>query len=374
MKKLYVVVIVLLLAGFCQAQEKVGTNPGFYELLLSPSVVSRGMGNTGVALANEGSFYHNPASIGMTGLDYRFAGYVYPSNVDLFTDVRYFSWGDVASIVLSEGSNSRSVLAFGSAYSHIKIGPIQETTYEYPDGTGNYFEPTMKNLSMYVSFARRTTWYDFSVGTTVKLVKEEIFATNADAVTADIGAALAVPLGQFLSKNNSASNLIVTPSVGFSFSNLFGSFDYGGGFSFDSTRPTGVLISYDLPSYTRYGGGLKLGLANKLQNGNNLELVALLGALDRFTIEDYDPEYDRGVELSILELFSYRRGSFLDAKTVGMTIETTGLNKMLFKKNSSGFTGFLQRVTVSFSYAKSDADYIINNNSKYYNLGIGFLM
>ena len=66
----------------------------------------------------------------------------------------------------------------------VSIGDMEETTEEFPDGTGRVFGPTLSVVS--VSYARILT-YRVQFGVTGKFIHESIFDASASGVALDIG-------------------------------------------------------------------------------------------------------------------------------------------------------------------------------------------
>ncbi len=178
----------------------------------------------------------------------------------------------------------------GVSLKAVSIGNIKETTVDKPDGTGNFFSPTLQTWSL--SYARLFT-DRVAVGCNVKYVREEILNETADGVAFDLG----------LQYESGLSGL----HVGFTIQNIGPSLQFTGtdlsrGTSYGSTiDPVSVVLEkFELPT------SIELALAYDLfefdRSPTNLYL--------RFqsNIHDND-ELDAGLECSYDHLV-YLRGGF----------------------------------------------------------------
>ncbi len=173
-KIILIVAAVLLVAlGSVQAgnENRAGT-AGATELLIP--VGSRGSAMAGSVVANSygvDALYWNPAGLAwLDGTEVMFTHLPYIADID----VNYLAFG-------------KSIEDFGSVALSVKvvsIGDIEETTEQFPDGTGNIYSPTLAVIGL--SYARAlTTQVNF--GFTANYVREDVFEVSANGFAFDFG-------------------------------------------------------------------------------------------------------------------------------------------------------------------------------------------
>lgn len=79
----------------------------------------------------------------------------------------------------------------GAAVTAVRVGDMEETTVEQPDGTGEQFDAAMYAFSL--SYARQLT-DRFSIGGTGKFINERYSASSANGFAVDIGTTFVTPL------------------------------------------------------------------------------------------------------------------------------------------------------------------------------------
>jgi len=165
-------VLLLLLPCLLFGQAKVGTaGAQFLEIGVSSRAV--GMGEAFVAVSDDVSaIYYNPA-----GLSQLYEKEVVFTHISYAADMTY-DFGGFALPVWSLGG----VLGFG--FYMFDAGTIDETTYEYPTGTGRTFGA--KEYALSASYARSLTDH-FSVGMTFKIIDQHYEDVRATGWAADVG-------------------------------------------------------------------------------------------------------------------------------------------------------------------------------------------
>jgi hypothetical protein len=171
-KILTLLVLSVLLTGVAYGQAKVGTaGAQFLELGVSARAVS--MGEAFVAVSNDATaVYYNPA--GLTQL--------YDREV-VFTHIEY-----PAEISYEFAALAYPLYGFGGVLGvglyMLDAGEIDETTYEYPMGSGRTFGA--KEYAAAVSYGRNLT-DRFSIGVTLKFIDESYENERAAGWAADVG-------------------------------------------------------------------------------------------------------------------------------------------------------------------------------------------
>lgn len=182
MRKRAVLAACGLLVGVCaptQAQEtnKIGTAAAPF-LRIPVGARAAGMGNAFVSMKDDpASLYWNPSALSsltssallvdharwLPGIDYEFAGFVLPA-------------GDGG--------------AFGLSVSVLHTDEIEITTPQEQMGTGDTY--TASSAAVGVSYARSLTDL-FSIGGTVKYIRETIYNSSASGIAFDVGTIFETP-------------------------------------------------------------------------------------------------------------------------------------------------------------------------------------
>ena len=163
-------ICLLLATTSASAQNKVGTTAAAF-LGLSTDAKSSAMGNAQVAFAEgTNALYWNPAGLAsMTGSGFTI------SNADWLLDSNF------RTVAVAMNSPVGNV---GLLISSFNYGEIEVTTINNPEGTGERFEPT--DLAVGLSYAKGLT-DRFSVGGTVKFVRQKIWNETATGAAVDLG-------------------------------------------------------------------------------------------------------------------------------------------------------------------------------------------
>ncbi len=142
--------------------------------VLQIPVAARGAALGGAVIANTHgveAMLWNPAGV----------GHLYGTEA-MFTHLSY--WGDMD---LNFAGIATSIEDFGTIGAHAKIlsvGDIEETTDDYPNGTGRIFSPSMAVIG--VTYSRILT-DNVTFGATAKFIREDVFEVSATGVAFDIG-------------------------------------------------------------------------------------------------------------------------------------------------------------------------------------------
>jgi len=228
--KIAIFVLVLLALSLTSAyagnSRRIGT-AGAQELLIP--IGSRGTAMGGAVVADIGgleAIHWNPA--GLSNL----AG-----TEAMFTYLPYIADIDVNFVGL--GTTIEDFGSLAATAKIVSIGDMEETTVDFPDGTGRIFSPSLSVMS--VTYSRMLT-YRVQFGITSKIIYERIFEVSATGVAFDIGF-MYQPGWQGLSLGLSIMNY--GPEMRFS----------GDGFNrpLDGRQGAAEGSKFDLPSQFNFG-------------------------------------------------------------------------------------------------------------------------
>ena len=173
--KILIMTLVLLVVSLCSAyagnSRRLGT-AGAQELLIPYG--SRGVAMGGAVLSTISgveSMYWNPA--GLASLE---------GTEAIFTYLPYMADIDVNFVGVA--TNVEGFGTIGAGAKVVSIGDIEETTQDFPDGTGRLFSPTLTVLNL--SYARVLT-ANVQFGATAMFVHEDIFDVKATGLAFDVG-------------------------------------------------------------------------------------------------------------------------------------------------------------------------------------------
>ncbi|RKX22598.1 MAG: hypothetical protein DRP45_11230 [Candidatus Zixiibacteriota bacterium] len=233
---LTVVLTVLLAMAFCSAyagnSKRIGT-AGALELQIP--IAARGAAMGGAVMAN---------TFGVEAMVWNPAGLAYLEGTEaMFTHLEY-----IADINVNYVGVANTIEDFGTIGGFAKIvsiGDMEETTQDYPNGTGRIFNPTLAIIG--VSYARILT-ANVSFGATAKFINENIFEVRATGFAVDMGF-LYDPQWRGFSMGIVVKNY--GPEMSFSGTG-FEDLDLGdrpvaaGGASFDLPSSINLGVAYDL--------------------------------------------------------------------------------------------------------------------------------
>ena len=156
---------------------KVGTTAAQF-LKLGVGARAIAMGGSYVAEANDlAALYWNPAGLGvMTG------GAVQLSSTQYLADISY----NYAAF----GTNLGALGTLGVSLTFMDSGSMDVTTIDQPEGTGEQFE--VQDLALQLSYGRALT-DRFSIGGSVKYIRERIWHSTASSVAFDVGTLFTTP-------------------------------------------------------------------------------------------------------------------------------------------------------------------------------------
>lgn len=173
--KVIILMIVLLVVSLGSAyagnDRRIGT-AGAQELRIPVGSRGTAMGGSVIAdVSGVEAIYWNPAGLAYTtGTEAMFTHQPYLVDIDV-------NFAGVATTIEDFGT-------IAAAVKIVSIGDIEETTDDFPDGTGRIYSPTMSVLSL--SYSRILT-NRVVFGITGKVVHEKIFDATATGTAFDIG-------------------------------------------------------------------------------------------------------------------------------------------------------------------------------------------
>ncbi len=175
MKKriIFIGLALILFAQFGNAGNvsRTGTT-GAPELLIPVGARSIALGGAVVSsVTGAEAMYYNPAGIAKS-----------TRSELLFSNMSYIA--DIGVNYIGATFNGNEIGAFGFSVNSLDFGDIEETTEDYPEGTGNTYSPTFVTIG--VSYSRLLI-DRISVGVTMKYIFEGIMQTSASTVAADLG-------------------------------------------------------------------------------------------------------------------------------------------------------------------------------------------
>lgn len=274
--KVILLVSVLLVTGLTTAfagnELRLGT-AGAQELRIP--IGSRGTAMGGAVVANTygiESVYWNPAGLAsLRGTEAMFTHLPYIADINV-------NFGGVGTHIEDFGT-----IAFAAKV--VSIGDMEETTEEFPNGTGRVFAPSMVVLG--ISYARELT-ANVSFGFTGNLVSERIFEVSASGMSFDFGF-IYQPHWRGLTLGLAIKNF--GPQMQFS----------GRGFEQNNEghQTAASASSFDLPT------SLNIGLSYDLMNeGMNHALAS-----GNFRSNNYSQDlWQGGFEYTYNELYAIRAG------------------------------------------------------------------
>ncbi|NND72244.1 MAG: PorV/PorQ family protein [Rhodothermales bacterium] len=156
---------------------KVGTTSAqFLKLGVGARAIS--MGGSFVAEASDlSALYWNPA--GLSGIN---GGAVQLAQTDYLADISY-SYAAFGTSLGNMGTIAASIIFLDS-------GEMEVRTASEPEGTGERFK--VQDMALQLSYGRALT-DRFSIGTTIKYIRETIWHSSASAMAFDIGVLFTTP-------------------------------------------------------------------------------------------------------------------------------------------------------------------------------------
>jgi len=281
-KVLLVSIIFLLLISFGFAGDiaRQGTSSAS-ELLIPVGARSIAMGGATVSnITGAEAMFYNPAGMAASN----------KSEV-LFNNMNWI--GDINLNYLAATFNGESIGTFGLSFKSLDFGDIEETTEDYPDGTGNTYSPSF--IIVGLSYSRMLT-EKITAGITTKYIHEGILQTEASTIAFDLGV-------QY-SFNNNLRLGVVMKNVGgkmkFAGRNLERTYQISGAdINADNGYYEGVALASDVPSLFTFGMAYTVDL-------NEDNLVNLTGTFS--SLNDASDKSNIGLEYSWQNMVFLRGG------------------------------------------------------------------
>lgn len=271
-------------AGFAGDVSRIGTAGGT-QLLIPVGARSIALGEAVVSnVRGAEAIYYNPAGMAF-----------YPKSEVLFSNMNYIA--DIDINYIAGTFNGGRIGTFGLSIKSLDFGEIEETTEDFPEGTGNTYSPAY--IVAGLSYSRMLT-DRIVAGVTGKYISERIMQTGADALAIDLGVQYAF--------NERLRIGVVMKNVG-------SKMQYDGRNLERTARITGpesdegffrgVPISSDIPSVFSFG--FSYGL-----NFNEQNTLMATGVFSNFN-EASDKFYG-GLEYAFQDLFFLRGGYAYNAQ------------------------------------------------------------
>lgn len=170
----FILIFNLVFISTAQAgkESKKGT-AGAQELLIPIEAKGLALGNSTVSFIK-----------GIQALSWNPAGLANSENVFeiLFSYNSYIA--DIGINYAALQTNINGIGSFALSFKSIDFAKIEETTENFPEGTGNYFSPVFFNIGL--SYSRRIT-DRLTVGLTTKYIYENVYKTSASGLGFDAG-------------------------------------------------------------------------------------------------------------------------------------------------------------------------------------------
>lgn len=296
---------------------------------LKVEVGSRGvaMGGSQVAAANDASaLFWNPAGI----------GFLYKNSFH----VTYNQWiADISHSFVGVAIPLGGIGNIGVSLTTLSYGDMEETTIAAPDGTGSMFGAS--DFAVGLSYARQLT-DKFTVGITIKYLREKIWDMSAGGICFDIG------------------TVFKTPFRGVSFGIVMTNF--GQNLAFDGQQlirrdqmynNITVTSRYETESF-QLPVAFKLGIAYEVVSS---EMNKLLLAVDGVHPNDNLEYSNLGAEYIWSNLVALRAGYKINTDIQGLSA-------------GAGFNFQFGNLAAKIDYAYSDVKYF--NSVHRFSIGIDF--
>ena len=319
-KLILTLLILTLLSSTLSAQTKVGTTgPTFFDLFTS--VTSKGMGETGIAVLSQNSFFNNPANLGLLINAKSGSISFYPKKIKVGPNEDYFN-GSISFPIIRK-QNSEWHRYFGIAYYYGEFGTIKpqvEIDYSMdPAGVTRVFtfKEVMHNLVL--SAALTNSNFDVSWGVTIKYYKESVVDNSFDGYSFEFGSTFRYKL---LTVNDEKYSLFLFPAFGAVIKNF-------------GPDMKGFTSEIPLPKTNNYGLSIETGIGKKMSDDNSVNLIAITPAIE-FQEDRYDNwKTNYGLDVSLCELFNARFGIITEGYlnyneyTFGYSLSTKQLGKFI---------------------------------------------
>lgn len=348
-----IIALALLLVQSVPAEGTPENRAAALFLLISPSVRVNGMGQAGVALADEPGGYYNPGAAALSAAGPTVQSQTYLGEMPwlraIAPDLSYSYFAAQASASrIFDGFSRNGSTSLGAAFfgyrTRLDLGQRFSTDVK-GNLTGKYTSADVAN-NIGVSLALKSV-VDIGVGATAKWISSDTEVPGAglerirgegSAKAYDFGLMVVVPAARALERLTGRELIwdrYLRPQLDIGFGAAWQ--NRGGATITYSGRPT----SDPLPAVRRHGWSGSLAM-----DWSTDSLSLALGKVT-FSKETYRPqikgaevtdiaEDDKsGIEISIMETFSLRRGNYDDfdgsihLETSGRTVNSDGLSKLM---------------------------------------------
>ena len=369
--KVYMIVAALLVQS-ASVQATPESEAAALFLVISPSVRVNGMGQAGVALADEPGGYYNPGAAALSAAGPTFQSQFYLREMPWIVDdtlYSYFATQASASRIF-DGLSWRGSTSLGAAFYGYRT-KLDHGQLPRWDNTGTFRAADTAN-NFGVSLALRSM-VDLGVGGTFKQILSKVGELKGSARTYDFGLMVVLPVARALERlteREIALNQHLRPKLDLGFG---AAWHNRGGATITYYDPS---IPYPLPANRRFGWSGSLSM-----DWSNDSVILALGKIT-FTEETYRPQLEgvkvteiieiekSGLEISILETLSFRRGEYgssddsIHLNTSGVTINSDGPFKIMDHALSSapasssikGFRSLFKHLSVVWSRFEYDMD------------------
>jgi hypothetical protein len=284
MKKIFILIYSFIFSILLFAQNPNLGSSGAQFLKIPLGAKETGMAGTVVGLTGgASSIFWNPAGIAkVQATDLHFS---------------YMKWFDLFDMnAAAVAYNLADIGVIGASVISFSTGPIEITTEQSPNGTGNYYDAN--DIAIGLTYARYLTT-QFNVGLTIKYISQNIWNENASGFAFDIGTQYHLDF----------QNLTIAMSM----TNFGGNLKFEGpdlevrqqsdpNFPLSRLAPADLRTSgYPLPLNFQVGFGIDI---------YNSEFMKIIGGIDAVHPNDNRERLQFGAQISVFDRF-FLRGGYL---------------------------------------------------------------
>jgi hypothetical protein len=228
-------ILLIVCVGITRAgdEARLGTTAGS-QLLIPIGARAVGMGGLLSDVSGAEAIYWNPAGIAKD-----------PRNEVMFNNMSWLA--DINVNYISVVYNGGNLGTMGLHIKSLDFGDINETTEDFPDGTGNTYSPTF--IVAGLTYGRLLTEH-INMGVTLKYISESVLQTGANTLAIDMGV-------QYRFDNGVALGVVMKNVGGkmrYDGRNLERSFDIPGtSLQTDNGFFRGSALASDIPSTFSFG-------------------------------------------------------------------------------------------------------------------------
>lgn len=308
---LIVILFTIQLLPQSSSVSKVGTTAAAF-LEIGPGAPASALGGAFVSVANDATaLYWNPAG---TAAFVRNELAIFHAN--WIADTKF----DYAALVIPLSE----IGSLGLSFTSLSIGDEKVRTVEMPEGTGEFYNAS--DIAIGLSYARSLT-DRFSIGLTLKYIKQSIWHESASALALDAGTTFRTDLLNGLVIGASISNFGTKMRMDGRDTRSFGRIDENNLGSNERVPFNIEMDSWDLPLL------FQIGVSTNVYNGEDFKVLAAVDALH--PSNNYE-SLNTGLQFSYKDFFFIRggyRNLFLKDAEGGLSFGF-GLNsKLLFTED-----------------------------------------